>query len=191
MNEITQEPIDKINFFILTGGPGSGKTTVLNELARLGYLIVPEAARRIIKNQQMIGGDATHAGNRNAFCDLMLEQSITDYRQMDAEKRCVFFDRGIPDLYGYASAFCSEISTNVKTAIAQFRYNNMVFIFPPWQEIYKNDRERKQDFQEAIYTYVALKKAYSCCDYDLVEIPKVSINQRVDFILKTLMLHKK
>ena len=43
------EPIISSNFFILTGGHGSGKTTVLDELAKRGYLIVPEVARVIIK----------------------------------------------------------------------------------------------------------------------------------------------
>lgn len=58
------EPIFFSNFFIFTGGPGSGKTSVLNELAQRGYLIVPEVARAIIKQQQDIGGNAIHTGDR-------------------------------------------------------------------------------------------------------------------------------
>ena len=72
------KPINKSNFFIFTGGPGSGKTSVLNELNKRGYFIVPEVAREIIKAQRAISGDAIHTGNRDAFRDLMLEQSIAD-----------------------------------------------------------------------------------------------------------------
>lgn len=181
---MSPKPIHKTNFFVLTGGPGSGKTAVLNELARLGFLTIPEVARAIIQKQQMTGGDATHTGNRSAFCDLMLEQSIADYHKMQKEETRVFFDRGIPDLYGYASAFCREINTDIINAVTQFRYNKTAFIFPPWQEIYENDRERQQDFQEAIYTYSSLKDAFLTCGYTLIEVPKLSIAERANFILQ-------
>ena len=36
------------NLFIISGGPGSGKTTVLQELSKLGFPHAPEAARQII-----------------------------------------------------------------------------------------------------------------------------------------------
>ena len=179
---------DKINYFILTGGPGSGKTTILSELACRGYLTVPEVARAIIQEQDAVGGNATHTGDRCKFRDLMLDQSIADYKKMQNEEHTVFFDRGIPDLYGYSNAFCNETSRKVVQAVAQYRYNKTVFILPPWQEIYENDEERKQDFQEAIFTYTVLKEAYFHCNYSVVEIPKVSIKQRVDFILKTGIL---
>lgn len=39
------------NYYILTGGPGSGKTTVLNLLADMGYLTMKESAREIIQRQ--------------------------------------------------------------------------------------------------------------------------------------------
>ena len=107
----------------------------------------------------------------------MLEQSIADYEKMQTEEHAIFFDRGIPDLYGYSKAFCDEISANIIHATAEFRYNKAVFIFPPWHEIYEYDKERKQDFQEAIFTYNALKEAYSYCDYHVVEIPKISIKR--------------
>lgn len=59
----------KPNFFILTGGPGSGKTSVLTLLAQKGFLTVPEVGRKIIKEQQLIGGNALHTGDRDAFLE--------------------------------------------------------------------------------------------------------------------------
>lgn len=183
---MTKEFINKTNYFILTGGPGSGKTTTLNELTYRGFLTVPEAARTIIRKQTAINGNATHTADRAAFRDLMLEHSIDDYKKVKTERYAVFFDRGIPDLYGYSKAFCSEVSNNITQSIAQFRYNQLVFIFPPWQEIYEQDKERKQDFQEAILTYAALKEAYLDCGYHVVEVPMLSMKLRADFILKTI-----
>ncbi len=51
---MTKEFINKTNYFILTGGPGSGKTTTLNELAHRGFLTVPEVARAIIQKQNAL-----------------------------------------------------------------------------------------------------------------------------------------
>jgi predicted ATPase len=39
------------NWFILTGGPGSGKTSVLDHLSETGHIVVPEVARKIIQEQ--------------------------------------------------------------------------------------------------------------------------------------------
>lgn len=76
---MTTKIINQPNFFLFTGGPGAGKTSVLNELGKSGYAVVPEVAREIIKTQNRDGGNATHTGNRNAFRDLMLEQSVIDF----------------------------------------------------------------------------------------------------------------
>ncbi|MDW9178607.1 AAA family ATPase [Legionella pneumophila] len=182
MDNITIKP----NFFILTGGPGSGKTSVLTALAQKGFLTVPEVGRKIIKEQQLIGGNALHTGDKDAFLELMLCYSLDDYQQMQQERTAVFFDRGIPDLYGYAKTFCRKDQRHVNQAVEQYRYCQTTFLFPPWEEIYTNDKERQQDFREAMQTYMALKEGYQRCGYTLIDVPLLSIEDRVNFILKTL-----
>lgn len=46
------------SYYVLTGGPGTGKTTLLNELGQQGYITVPEVARDIIKHQVLNKGTA-------------------------------------------------------------------------------------------------------------------------------------
>ena len=41
--------------FVVTGGPGGGKTTLLDALAARGHRVAPEAARRIIKKRLAAG----------------------------------------------------------------------------------------------------------------------------------------
>ncbi len=50
----------------------------------------------------------------------------------------------------------------------------------------KNDRERKQDFKEAVATYREMVSAYTQFGYDLLEVPMVSVRERAEFILKNL-----
>lgn len=180
----------KNNYYIFTGGPGAGKSSILDELKNRGYPVVAEVARKIIKEQLAIGGDATHMGNRVAFRDLMLKHSIAAYTDHLQTKGKMFFDRGIPDLYGYSELIKVSVSKYIKQAIEEYRYNATVFMFPPWQEIYSNDEERKQDFQEALTTYHLIKKGYIESGYDLIEVPKASINNRATFILEKIEHYK-
>lgn len=182
-------PIHKNNFFIFTGGPGAGKTTVLEQLQQQGYLIVPEVARAIIKEQNQMNGNITHTGDRMAYRDLMLQHAIRDFIQMSASNKPVFFDRGIPDLYSYSKRFCDDLSVEVLQAIQHYRYNARVIIFPPWSDIYCHDTERKQNFQEAIETYEAIQSGYTECGYTLIEMPKESVENRIKFIMKILSDH--
>jgi predicted ATPase len=74
----------------------------------------------------------------------------------------------------------------VRKAVDLVRYNRRVFIAPPWQEIFRQDRERKQDFAEAVRTYDALVTTYTEYGYELVEIPRAPIPERVKFILQNM-----
>ncbi len=140
----------------------------------------------LLKTQRTIGGTATHRGNRSAFCDLMIKQSIRDFNKMLPIKSSVFFDRGIPDLYRYSKRFCNQVTEEIQQAVKDYRYNPTAFIFPPWFEIYSHDTERDQDFQEAIEAYEAVREAHLACGYKLIEVPKMTIIDRCVFILQNI-----
>ncbi|MFZ9034828.1 MAG: AAA family ATPase [Francisellaceae bacterium] len=173
----------KDNYYILTGGPGSGKTSVLKQLRKSGFETVDEVARNIIFKQNEIGGNATHNGDRHKFRSLMLEASIRDFKKHQLSRESIFFDRGIADLIGYSQLIDNPPDLLLTDAVKRFRYNKQIFIFPPWFEIYCNDKERQQDFSEALNTYRCIKEGYLKTGYDIVEVPLDSIEARVEFIL--------
>ena len=98
----------------------------------------------------------------------------------------VFFDRGVPDVLGYLRLIGLPVPAHVIKAAEQFRYNKCVFIAPPWQEIFHPDEERKQDFGEAIRTYESLAATYEEFGYKLVELPRVAVDDRVQFVLRKI-----
>ncbi|MCE0847321.1 AAA family ATPase, partial [Buttiauxella sp. A2-C1_F] len=104
-----------------------------------------------------------------------------------SQTRPCFFDRGVPDVAGYLSLEELTIPRHLDNAIAKFRYNRTVFIAPPWRDIYVQDTERKQSFDVAVETYHAMVKAYRIYDYQLIELPCVSVEERVDFILSRIL----
>jgi predicted ATPase len=174
------------NFYIITGGPGSGKSTLLDALKGKEYQCVDEVARQIIQEQMKMGGDAMHTKSQLKFRDLMLVRSIDAYIKINEATKPVFFDRGIPDLAGYSHLIKCDIPDYLQHAIESHRYNNTVFIAPPWEEIYQGDEERKQSWEEAVATYNNISRGYIECGYRLVELPRGAIEDRVDFILRRI-----
>lgn len=172
-------------FFVLTGGPGSGKSSIIQELQRAGYRCAREAGRAIIHEQVAIGGRALPWQDPLLFAELMLSWDMRSYRAAEEAEGPVFFDRGVVDVAGYLRLAGLPVPEHVNRAVEHFLYNARVFIAPPWREIYTQDRERKQDFAEAVRTYEAVKMVYGDSGYQLVELPLMSVTERADFVLKT------
>jgi predicted ATPase len=170
-------------FFIVTGGPGAGKSSILDVLQSRGFARTTEAGRAIIQDQMAIKGRALPWADPTLFAELMLSWDIRSYRLAEQCDGPVFFDRGIPDVVGYLRLSNLPVPDHMNNATAMFSYNRMVFIAPPWKEIFRQDRERKQDFEEAIRTYEALAETYTALGYELVEIPRLPLHDRVSFIL--------
>ena len=174
---------DPNRFYVITGGPGSGKTSIIEALRFGGYLCSTEAGRAIIQDQVTIGGTAVPWTDRSLFAELMLQWEMRSYHLAAQGAGPAFFDRGVPDIIGYLRLIGLPVPEHLQKAAAEFRYHRTVFIAPPWREIFRQDVERKQDFNEAQHTYESLQKTYAELGYNLIELPRVRIEARVKFIL--------
>lgn len=170
-------------FFIITGGPGSGKSTLLDALERRGFARSIEAGRGIIQDQVAIGGRALPWNDPMHFAELMLCWEMRSYHIAEHATGPVFFDRGVPDVLGYLRLMNLPVPEHTHRAAGSFRYNRMVFVAPPWRDIFTQDCERKQDFAEAVRTYQALVATYRALNYHLVDIPIDTVEKRMSFIL--------
>lgn len=180
-------PLITERFFVITGGPGAGKTALVNALGAAGYATSVEAGRAIILDQVAIGGSALPWADRRLYAELMLAREMQFYRQASSASGPVIFDRGVPDALGYLRLIGGEAEAHFAKAAATFRYNRCIFIAPPWEEIFTQDSERKQDFNEAVRTYEALSAVYLDCGYELVELPRCSVQDRVEFVTQKIL----
>ncbi|ADY51115.1 hypothetical protein Pedsa_0534 [Pseudopedobacter saltans DSM 12145] len=175
---------DYHNLYVITGGPGTGKTTTLNQLKQDGFKCITEDAREIIKEQMATGGTSLPWKDKKNYTLLMLRKAYESYSNVLCadDNDIYFFDRSILDAVCYADMISFPVPQEFNHIIENCIYNKNVFIFPPWPEIYQTDTERKQNWQEALDTYNFLKATYQKFGYTLIEVPKDTPRNRAAFI---------
>jgi len=173
--------IDK-NWYVITGGPSSGKTTVLNELAKLGYIIYPEAARVLIDEEIAKGKSIEEIrGNEAEFQRKALMIKIEVEKRAPKDK-IVFFDRAIPDSIAYYQ-ICGLDPKEVFKFCQEKRYRK-IFFFE--QLPFENDYARVEDSKTIKKLTRLLKESYENLGYEVINIPAISAEDRVQKILSEI-----
>jgi predicted ATPase len=171
----------KQNFYVISGGPGGGKTSLLNFLASKGYAYVPETAREIIR--QRLSKGLPPRPDPAAFAQELFSRDFENYISNSEKTSLLFFDRSFIDSAGLLQNADANAHEKIKSTHLTNRYNQKVFITPPWEEIYHNDSERDQTFEESIEVYDMVCKWYAVNHYELIILPKDTIEKRAGFIL--------
>jgi predicted ATPase len=168
--------------FIITGGPGSGKTNLLNAFKSLNYNCSDEASRELIIQEVARGSNCLPWIDLNCFADKVLDKMISSYKATPHHE-LAFYDRGIPDIIAYLKVAGLSVPDNYYKAWQQHPYHRTVFILSPWQEIYINDSERWQTYAESEQLYRGIMETYESLNYTLIEVPKLAVNERANFII--------
>lgn len=171
---------------VITGGPGTGKSTVIEKLTQLEFTCMPEISRIITKGAQEKGIDQLFLKHPLLFSRLLLEGRIDQYQKAEVTlEPMVFFDRGIPDVFAYLNYLETDYPENFIDQSLKHRYDK-IFMMPPWKGIYKTDNERYESFEQSLVIYEHLILAYKKINYSVVIVPEGSITSRVEFILNSL-----
>jgi len=175
-----------VNRYIITGGSGSGKSSIIKELHTRGYSCRPEISRTIIKEQQSCGGNLLPWENMEGFADECFNRM---YEQLNNKpEQLVFFDRGIPDIIAYLKS--RNLPVRFDYAAYASYYNSNVFICPPWPEIFINDQQRPESFNQSKYIHQLLQEIYKDLNFKVTEVPKLSVRERAAFILSHIKPEK-
>ncbi|WP_298778894.1 ATP-binding protein [uncultured Polaribacter sp.] len=171
---------------VLIGGPGTGKTTILNELKRRKYFCFDEVSREVILKAQKKGIEQLFLTEPLLFSEMLLEGREKQF--LDAEKNdheIVFFDRGIPDVHAYMNYFKTKYPPLFLNKSKQYKYD-LIFHFSPWEKIHTTDNERYETFEESIKIDKYLLEAYNYLNYKIINVPFGTTKERTDFIINSL-----
>ena len=171
--------------YIITGGPGTGKTSIIKELIKRGFVCHHEKTREIISEQINNGGDILPWKNQIAFENKIANIRTQQYLATKENSIC-FFDRSPLDCIAYLKLNNLKATSKILKNIQKCDFNKTVFYTPIWEEIYINDNERKENIEQAKKIEKAILHIYKSRNYELIEIPKCSIIERTNFIISTI-----
>ena len=168
---------------VIIGGPGTGKSTLIDGLVNHGYCCYPEISREITIEAQKEGIDQLFLENPLLFSEKLLEGRIRQFQNAQQETHnVVFIDRGIPDVVAYMDFIGDLYPDHFASACEEFKYTK-IFLLPPWEEIYESDSERYEDFNQSAIINKHLVETYQKFGYDLIEVPKDTVANRILYIL--------
>ncbi len=171
-------------WYVVTGGPRSGKTSTLGYVARKGFLVLPETARVLIDYEMSRGKTLEEIRSDEAgFQRKVLKMKIEVEKNVPRD-RIVFFDRAIPDSIPYLQVCGVDVRDEVKRILGNEKRYQKVFLLA--QVPFKKDYAVTEDEPKAKLLSKLLKETYEELGYDVVDVPVMSVMERDEFILKSL-----
>lgn len=176
----------KTRRIVITGGPGTGKSSIIHKLEEKGELCFHEVSREVILEAKKEGIDQLFLEKPLLFSQKLLEGRLDQFLEAkNINSAHVFLDRGLPDVLAYMDYFNTDYPDLFHTTCKNYQYDK-IFILPPWQEIYTSDNERYESFEEALKISSYLYSTYEKYGYEPIEVPKLAINERTEFILNKI-----
>lgn len=174
---------NKTNWYVITGGPSSGKTTTVNILRDRGYITTIEHARHYIDTKRVTGKTTGEIkSNQIAFQKGILDMQIEQEKEL-SKNEIVFLDRALPDARAYYQFLGIPEDKRLEDAIEDASYKK-IFIMDPLP--LEKDYARTENQEEQIKIHKLITKVYKALPFPVVPVPVLSPEERVDFILKKL-----
>lgn len=171
---------------VITGGPGTGKTSIINELLHRDYSCLQEVSRQVTLEAREKGIEQFFLTEPLLFSELLLKGRKSQFDEAATiTSNFVFLDRGIPDILAYMDYSGDEYPQFFNEACKNNIYDH-IFILAPWQKIYISDNERYENFNQAKKIHHQFVKIYKKFNYKLIDVPFYSIKKRSDYILNIL-----
>jgi len=183
---------EEIGKYVITGGPGVGKTATILALAKRGFSIGEEAARKVIEKElEKTKGIVTwkNVGKRQEkilSLQLRLEKKAEEKaRKAKGKKKNIFFDRGIPDGIAYFKIAKEKIPKKLlEESKKSKRHYKKVFFLEPVP--YKKDNVRKEPQKIAKKIHKLIFQTYKRLGYEIVRVPLMSVLERAKFIERAI-----
>ncbi|MFE3868956.1 AAA family ATPase [Flavobacterium sp. LS2P90] len=171
------------NWYVITGGPSSGKTTTVNILRERGYITTMEHARHFIDTQRLKGKTIEEVRkNQREFQLGVLDMQIEQENEI-APHVLVFLDRAIPDALAYYRFLNLSIDDKLTDALRNVSYKK-VFIMDSLP--LKNDYARTENAEAQKKIHALITAVYESLPFPVVHVPVLPAEDRVDFILKNI-----
>ncbi|MEO6394788.1 MAG: ATP-binding protein [Devosia sp.] len=175
--------VGQTNWYVVTGGPSSGKTTTINGLRARGYQTTIEHARHYIDTQRVAGRSVEETrANQHEFQRGVIDMQRDEEANLDPSE-LVFLDRALPDGLAYYRFLGLEPDPDYLSVLRDRVYAGIFLLdLLPLAP----DYARTEDSAAQIVIHSGLEAVYRELGYRPIAVPAVSPEARVDFILANL-----
>ena len=171
------------NWYVITGGPCSGKTTTVNILSSRGYRTTIEEARHYLDTQRADGRTVEEVRkNQREFQLAVLRLQIAQEKLLRPEET-VFLDRALPDARAYYRFLNLSEDAMLADALSHVSYRK-VFILDSLPLVHDYARHENDAAQAGLHELI--KDVYAELELPIVSVPVMFPEKRVDFILERL-----
>ena len=171
-------------WYVVTGGPATGKTTLLAELEKLGHTTLPEAARIIIDQGIAEGKTVAEIRADEAQFQLKILMHKRRTEKYHPEDMLTFFDRGMHDTLAYLKLRGFKLEKNIIDAMKSSRYKK-VFLLEPL-DTYQLDYARTETAHDAKRLNKLLYESYDEHGMTPIMVPALPVRERVSFVLNNI-----
>ncbi len=178
-----------LKLFIISGGPGTGKTSIINEFSKK-FKVFPEAAREVGNNDPRFMGKSVKEINPYDF-----QRAIFDFQKNEFNKikeknhKILFSDRGFGDTLAYYEFHNLKIPKDEFDYARKFRCSK-IFILD-FLNFYEKDALRQENNKEQKKIHELIIAMYQKLDYKPIIVPFMSILERVNFVLSKINKSKR
>ena len=169
---------------LITGGPGTGKTSVINELLNRGYFCFPEIVRELKSSKGSDGVKNYFDSNPIDFTNKLFHLRTNQYAK-EIKSDSIFYDRGPIDSIAYLKFKKINCPSRLINLAKTIKYD-FYFIAEPWEKIYVNDEIREETFNQCEMIHQSILSTYKQFNAELISLPFKSVNDRAEFILNRI-----
>ncbi|SNR48715.1 Predicted ATPase [Maribacter sedimenticola] len=178
---------------VVTGGPGTGKTVLISSLEEHGFHCFHEVIRTMTLDaldgkevDDQLVNPIDFVDDAKSFNDQLINARLKHFKEGEViQMPHLFYDRGLPDVIAYMNYFKQPIEPYYSNLCSRHRYDE-VLILPPWEDIYVQDNERMENFEQACGIHAHLDQTYTALGYQPIEVPFGTIEERLQFVIDHL-----
>lgn len=171
------------NWYVITGAPCSGKTTIVNLLHERGYKTTIEHARHYLDTQRLDGRTTEDVRkNQTEFQMAVLKMQMEQEKQLSADD-VVFLDRAIPDAMAYYRFLNLPPDEKLVEAMSTVYYKK-IFILEYLPLVHDYARLEDEVAQKQIHKL--LTEVYESLPFPVIHVPVLKPQEQIDVILKNL-----
>jgi predicted ATPase len=170
------------NWHVITGAPCSGKTTLVELLARKGFRTVPEVGRQYVEQEIARGRALGEIRADGAAFNVVIRKLTLALERRLGPEDSMFLDRGLPDCLAFHRQYGMDPNEMLPECF-QYRYAS-VFVLDRFPT--RKDCARVEDDVAAEFLDSWLARDYSSLGYHVVRVPALSPDGRLAFVLENL-----